>query len=45
MNILLDEIHVNGVEKPGRVRVSFSNIDLDFDVASARKLAKALHEE
>lgn len=44
-SLVLDEIHVNGRDDPGRVHVVFSNIDMNLDIPSARKLAKAMLEQ
>jgi hypothetical protein len=43
MSILLDEICIDGTKEPGRVFMRFGNIDLNFDFASARKVAHALN--
>jgi hypothetical protein len=45
MSLLLDEIYVDGIKVTGHVIVSFGNIDLDFDVASARKVAAVLLDQ
>jgi hypothetical protein len=43
--LLVDEIHVTGLREPGRVFIEFANIDMNLDVASARKLAAALLDQ
>lgn len=45
ISLVLDEIHVDGIAEPGHVILSFANFDLNFDVASARKLARALMDQ
>jgi len=45
MSFLLDEIAINGLKRPGKVLMSFSNIDVEFDLATARSVGKALLDQ